>query len=73
MLAGHFFFYKSGFGIITFFGWELTKQTILLAQTALTPYKPTEPEQAFKQIWSELPAPGSKIGDLNFIIESCKV
>ncbi|MGQ7144523.1 hypothetical protein ACUOA8_33695 [Escherichia sp. SS-MK2] len=32
-------FILSGFGIITFFGWELTKQTILLAQTALTPFK----------------------------------
>ncbi|MBJ8024851.1 class D sortase [Bacillus cereus] len=67
------FFILSGFGIITFFGWELTKQTVLLAQTALTPYKPTEPEQAFKQIWSELPAPGSKIGDLNFTTLNYKV
>ncbi|PFE92794.1 class D sortase [Bacillus thuringiensis] len=60
------FFILSGFGVVGFFGWELTKQTVLLAHTAFTPYKPAESDKEFQQVWSELPAPGSKIGELTF-------
>lgn len=55
-----------GFGIIAFFGWELTKQTALLAHTAVKTYKPAEPEKEFKQLWSKLPDPGEKLGELKF-------
>ncbi|MBW3496683.1 class D sortase [Bacillus sp. FDAARGOS_1420] len=60
------FFILSGVGIVGFFGWELSKQTVLLAHTAFTPYKPEDPDKTFQQAWSELPEPGSKIGDLVF-------
>ncbi|MDM5157365.1 sortase [Bacillus sp. DX1.1] len=55
-----------GLGIVAFFGWELTKQTALLAHTVVTPYKPAEPEKEFKQLWSKRPDPGDKIGELKF-------
>ncbi|PGW34028.1 class D sortase [Bacillus cereus] len=55
-----------GLGIVAFFGWELTKQTTLLAHTVITPYKPAEAENEFKQIWSKIPDPGEKLGELKF-------
>ncbi|PGZ12829.1 class D sortase [Bacillus cereus] len=56
-----------GLGIVAFFGWELTKQTTLLAHTVITPYTPEEPETEFeKQMWSKIPDPGEKLGELKF-------
>ncbi|RDU36964.1 class D sortase [Neobacillus piezotolerans] len=60
------FFLLIGGGIVAYFGFDLTKQTVLLAHTALNEYEPDLPDRQFEQVWPTLPAPGDKIGDLKF-------
>jgi sortase A len=55
-----------GIGIISYFGFEQTKQTVLLSYTIAKPHKPDLPDRKFKQLWSTLPYPGENIGDLKF-------
>jgi sortase A len=55
-----------GVGIVAYFGWDLSKQTVLLAHTAVDKYEPELPDHTFDQPWPKLPAPGSSIGDLQF-------
>lgn len=55
-----------GAGIVAYFGWDMTKQTVLLAKAVVKPYEPENPNREFEQeqLWSKLPAPGEKLGDL---------
>ncbi len=55
-----------GAGVVAYFGWDMTKQTVLLAYTVIKPYEPEKPNREFEQeqLWSKLPAPGEKLGDL---------
>jgi sortase A len=55
----------AGIAIIGYFGWEMTKQTTLLAKTVVAPYVPEETEREFKtEVWSKLPDPGEGLGEL---------
>lgn len=55
----------AGITIIAVFGWEMTKETTLLAKTVVTPYEPEAKERKFEtKAWSTLPDPGSYLGDL---------
>src|SRR4051794_38639223 len=55
-----------GVGIVAYFGWDLSKQTVLLAHTAVDKYEPELQDHTFDQPWPKLPAPGSSIGELQF-------
>jgi sortase A len=55
-----------GAGIVAYFGFDLSKQTVLLAHTAIDEYEPELPDRKFEQPWPTLPAPGEKIGELKF-------
>ncbi len=55
-----------GIAVIAIFGWEMTKQTTLLAKTVIAPYKPDQTERKFDtEAWTTLPSPGEKLGDLS--------
>lgn len=55
-----------GVGIIAVFGWEMTKETTLLAKSVVIPYEPEKNEQVFKtKAWSKLPDPGEQLGHLS--------
>ncbi|WP_099354841.1 class D sortase [Fredinandcohnia onubensis] len=56
-----------GIGIIGYFGWDMTKQTVLLTKTVVDPYVPENPDRELEKevAWSTLPSPGQKIGDLS--------
>ncbi len=65
LLGIPFSFILTGVVIIAVFGWEMTKETTLLAKTVVTPYEPEIKERTFKtEAWSTLPDPGSQIGKL---------
>jgi sortase A len=55
-----------GVAIVAFFGWDLSKQTVLLAHEVVDEYEPEFPDQKFEQPWPKLPAPGSSKGELQF-------
>ncbi len=55
-----------GLGIVLYFGYDMSKQTVLLAHTAVKDYEPDLPDKKFKQVWSTLPEPGTSIGELQF-------
>ena len=55
----------AGIAIIAIFGWEMTKQTTLLAKTVVMPYEPETTKVEYDtKVWSTLPTPGTYIGDL---------
>jgi sortase A len=56
----------AGVGIVAYFGWDLSKQTVLLAHEVVDEYEPELPDQTFDQPWPKLPDPGSSIGELQF-------
>jgi sortase A len=60
------FIFLVGAGIVLYFGVDMTKQTVLLAHSAVTKYKPELPDKRFKQAWPLLPEPGSSIGEIKF-------
>jgi sortase A len=55
-----------GVAVVAFFGWDLSKQTVLLAHEVVDEYEPELPDQTFDQPWPKLPDPGSSIGELQF-------
>jgi sortase A len=56
-----------GIGIVAYFGWDLTKQSVLLGHTVIKEYEPELPPKEFKQAaWPTLPEPGASIGELKF-------
>lgn len=56
----------AGAATIGFFGWEMTKETALLAKTVIKPYKPEHSARKFNtEAWPTLPEPGSKLGELS--------
>ncbi|WML46801.1 class D sortase [Neobacillus sp. PS3-34] len=66
ILAIPIFVLLIGAGVVAYFGYDLTKQTVLLAHTAVKEYKPDLPDNKFDQPWPTLPEPGTKIGSLKF-------
>ncbi|PLS02340.1 class D sortase [Neobacillus cucumis] len=66
LLSIPIFFILLGGGLVLFFGLDLSKQSVLLAHTAVKEYKPELPNKKFKQVWPALPDPGTHIGDLKF-------
>lgn len=60
------FFLIAGLSIVAYFGLDFTKQTVLLAHTAVTKYEPELLPKKFDQPWPDLPAPGDSIGELKF-------
>ena len=59
-------FILTGVGIVAYFGWDLSKQTVLLAHEVVNKYEPELPNHTFEQAWPKLPDPGSSIGELQF-------
>ncbi len=56
----------AGIVIVAVFGWEMTKETTLLAKTVVKPYTPKQADRTFNtKAWSTLPEPGSNIGELS--------
>jgi sortase A len=56
----------AGIVIISVFGWEMTKETTLLAKSVAKPYEPELPNRTFEEeAWVKLPEPGSRLGDLS--------
>jgi sortase A len=55
-----------GVGIVAYFGWDLSKQTVLLAHEVVDKHEPELPNQRFEQAWPKLPDPGTSIGELQF-------
>jgi sortase A len=66
ILAVPIFIFLLGAGIVLYFGVDMSKQTVLLAHTAVTKHKPDLPDRRYKQAWPLLPEPGSSIGELKF-------
>lgn len=59
-------FIVAGIAVISIFGWEMTKETTLLAKSVVKPYKPELAERKFDtKAWPRLPEPGSRLGDLS--------
>lgn len=55
----------AGATVISVFGWEMTKQTTLLAKTVVKPYEPTQVKRVFDtETWPTMPAPGERLGRL---------
>lgn len=56
----------AGIVVIGIFGWEMTKETALLAKSVVKPYEPELPNRTFEEeAWIKLPEPGSQLGDLS--------
>jgi sortase A len=56
-----------GIGIVAYFGFEQTKQTVLLGYTVVKKHKPDLPDRKFvQQTWPNYVEPGSNIGELKF-------
>lgn len=60
------FLILAGIAVISIFGWEMTKETALIAKTVAKPYEPELPDRKFEtDAWPKLPEPGSSLGDLS--------
>ncbi|WP_066309662.1 class D sortase [Bacillus sp. FJAT-29814] len=56
----------AGIAVIGVFGWEMTKETTLLAKTVVKPYKPTQVKKVFDtEAWPTMPSPGEMLGRLS--------
>ncbi|MCM3763914.1 class D sortase [Neobacillus niacini] len=56
----------AGIAVISVFGWEMTKETTLLAKTVVKPYKPTQVKKVFEtEAWPTMPSPGERLGRLS--------
>ena len=55
----------AGVGVTVTFGWSFLQQTVLLADTALVPYKPAHiGYRKLPGYWPTLPEPGTKLGTI---------
>jgi sortase A len=61
-----------GIAVTAVFGWSFLKQTVLLTDTALVPYKPTHiGYRKLPGFWPTLPEPGTKLGTI--VIPAVKI